>query len=359
VRVEHREGAGCYGHNGADDVALDAALLARTVKGRPVKVLWTREDELASAPFGPPMAITIEADVDDEGEVLAWRHDVWSNGHGTRPGRGKTPALLSAWHLAEPFPRPVPANAPLANGGGSERNAVPEYGFATVRVRNHRVDAMPIRVSAMRSLGAFANVFAIESFVDDLARDRGEDTVAWRLRHLVDPRARAVIETVAERVAWSTWKPREGWGRGFGYARYKGTGAHCAVAVVVEAGTRVVVRHCVIAIDAGLVVNPDGLANQAEGGAIQAASWALREQVRFDATRITSRSWEDYPILTFSEAPTVEVVVMPRPGDPSVGGGEAVQGPMAGAIGNAVRDALGVRVRDLPITPERIVEASG
>jgi CO/xanthine dehydrogenase Mo-binding subunit len=357
ITVEHAQGAGCYGHNGADDVALDAALLARAADRRPVRVQWSREDELAWSPCGPAMAIDLAADLDERGEVLAWRTELWSNGHTFRPGRAKVPVLLAASHLAKPFERLVSVNPPFAGGGGAERNCVPGYDFPAIHVRNHRVLEMPIRVSSLRSLGAFGNVFAIESFVDDLARRRGEDAVAWRLRHVSDPRARAVIESAARRIASGTPTP-EGIGRGIGWARYKGFGAYCAVAAEVELTHRVRVRRLAVAMDVGLAVNPDGVANQVEGGAIQAASWTLAEAVRFDRTRVTSASWEAYPILRFSDVPRVDVEVLQHADEPSMGAGEAAQGPTAAAIANAVRDAIGVRVRELPITAERIAAAT-
>ena len=356
IVIEHREGAGCYGHNGADDVALDAALLARALPGRGVRVSWSREDELAWAPFGAAMAVDIAVDLDAHGEVLAWRGDVWSNGHSSRPGRAKTPTLLAATHLAQPFPRLVAINMPIATGGGSDRNAIPGYSFPAIHVENHRVLPMPIRTSALRALGAFANVFAVESVVDEIARLREEDPVAWRLRHLADPRARAVIEAVAKRAPWAQWQPREGFGRGLGYARYKGNGAYCAVAAEVELTHVVRVTRVCIAADVGFVVDPDGAANQLEGGAVQATSWTLKEAVRFDRTRITSTGWESYPILRFGEVPEVEVTLIPS-SEQSVGAGEAAMGPTVAAIANAVFDACGARVRDLPITPEEVARA--
>ena len=359
IVVQHVEGAGCYGHNGADDVALDAALLARAAGEHAVRVAWSRADELAWAPFGPAMAVDVEADVDEAGDIVAWRGDVWSNGHGTRPGRGATPTLLAATHLDRGWQMPVAVNQPLAGGGGAERNAVPEYAAGAVRVRSHRLLEMPLRVSALRALGAFANVFAIESLVDDIALARGEDPLAWRLRHLQDPRSVAVLEAAARRFGWDRRERGDGRGFGIGYARYKGNGAWCAVIAEVEAEASIRVKRLAIAVDVGLAVNPDGVANQVEGGAIQAASWTLKEAVTFDATRVTSDAWERYPILGFSEVPRVEVEVIQRPAEPSKGAGECSMGPTAAAIGNAVRDALGVRVRDLPLTRERIVAAMG
>ncbi len=358
IVVEHVEGAGCYGHNGADDAAFDAALLARAAAGRPVRLQWSRADELAWAPFGPAMAIEIEADLDASGAILAWRHEIWSNGHSSRPGRARTPALLAAAQLEHAFERPIAINPPVAAGGGAERNAIPGYDLPAWRILSHRLLAMPIRTSALRSLGAFANVFAIESFLDELAAGGGEDPLALRLRLLSEPRARAVLEAAARRANWTGWAKGEGRGHGIGFARYKGSGAWCAVIAEIEAGREIRVLRLVIAVDVGLAVNPDGVANQIEGGAIQAASWTLKEQVRFDRTRITSASWDDYPILRFSEVPAVEVELLHRPQEPSLGAGEAAQGPTAAAIANAVFDALGVRVRDLPITPERIIAAA-
>ena len=359
IVVTHVQGAGCYGHNGADDVAFDAARLAFAAEGRPVRVQWTRADELAWSPFGAAMAIDLEADLDARGEVVAWRYEAWSNGHTSRPGRAKTPALLGAWHLGKAFPRECAIDPPMAGGGGAERNAVPIYDFPGRHIVNHRVLAMPLRVSALRSLGAHGNVFAIESFVDEIAHAAGEDPVAWRLRHTSDPRARAVIERAADAAHWARWQPREGAGHGIAFARYKNTGAYCAVVAEIEAQEAIRVRRLVIAIDVGLVVNPDGVANQIEGGAVQSASWTLMEQARFDRDRVTSDAWERYPILRCADAPQVEVHLVSRPDCPASGAGEAAQGPTAAAIANALHHALGVRVRDLPLTPERVRAAIG
>jgi len=357
IVVTHVEGAGCYGHNGADDVALDAVLLARAVPGRPVRLLWSREDELAWSPFGAAMAVALEADLDAQGAVVAWRADIWSNGHVSRPGRAAQPTLLSASLLAKPFAPFVSVDPPLAGGGGSERNAVPAYRFPSRRISNHRLLTMPLRVSALRTLGAFANVFAIESFMDELAAEVGEDPLAYRLRHLPDPRARAVLEAAARRAAWPRWSRREGSGHGIAFARYKNFGAYCAAVAEVEGDEDIRVRRLVLAVDAGEVINPDGLANQIEGGAIQATSWTLREAVRFDRQRVTSDSFESYPILRFSEVPAVEVEIIARPEEKAVGAGEAAHGPVGAAIANAVADALGVRVRNLPITRARLIAA--
>ena len=332
IVVEHVEGAGCYGHNGADDVALDAVLLARAAQGRPVRVQWSRADELARSPFGAAMAVEIEADLDGAGEIVGWRHAIWSNGHVARPGRNDSPTLLAASELEKPFPRFIATNPPLATGGGADRNSVPLYDFPAFEITSHRLLTMPLRTSALRSLGAFANVFAIESFLDELAAERGEDPLALRLRHLRDPRARAVLEAAAARAGWSAWRPREGAGHGIGFARYKHSGAYCAVVAEIEGDADIRVRRLVVAVDVGETINPDGVANQIEGGAIQAASWTLKEAVRFDRTRVLSDAWESYPILTFSEVPAVEVEIVARPEEKPVGAGEAAHGPTAAAI---------------------------
>jgi nicotinate dehydrogenase subunit B len=356
ITVEHMEGAGCYGHNGADDVALDAVLLAKAAGGRPVRVQWSRQDEMSQAPFGAAMAIKIEADLDAQGEIIDWRHSIWSNGHTARPGRAAQPALLAATELANPHPRYIATNPPQANGGGADRNSIPLYDFPSWRIECHRLLTMPIRTSALRTLGAQGNVFAIESFLDELATERGEDPVAFRLRHLRDTRAQDVIRAAARRANWKPDK-RTGVGYGVGFARYKNTGAYCAVVAEVEGAEDISVKRLTIAVDVGEAINPDGVANQIEGGAIQATSWVLKERVRFDKERITSNTWSAYPILRFSEVPEVQVELIARPDMEPLGAGEAAHGPVTAAIANAVFDALGVRVRNLPITRDGLIAA--
>jgi nicotinate dehydrogenase subunit B len=356
--VRHAEGAGAYGHNGADDVALDAVLLARApaCRGRPVRVMWSREDEMAWAPLGSAMLARLSAGLGPDGRIQSWRQDVWSNGFLGRPGTGGEPRLLALAHLAGGQPMSAAPDGPPVPVIGSVRNSLPGYDIPDVEVTRHRLLTMPIRTSAQRSLGAFLNVFAIESFMDELAAEAGADPVAFRLAHLADPRARRVIEQAADLAGWSAGRG-QGTGLGIGFARYKGTSGYCAAVAEVEAGTDVRLRRVWLAVDVGRVINPDGVMNQAEGGAVQSASWALRERVRFDRARITSVSWDSYPILRFTEVPDVTVRVVPAPGEPETGAGEVAQGPVAGAIGNAVTAALGVRVRDLPLTRDQIIRA--
>jgi CO/xanthine dehydrogenase Mo-binding subunit len=357
ITVQHVEAAGCYGHNGADDAALDAVLLAGAVPGRPVQLVWSRQDELGWAPFGPAAVVRVSADVGAAGDVVAWRHEIWGNGHAGRPGLMDSVALLAAAHTADASSPPISVDIPLSRGGGAGRNAVPGYAFPAYQVVSHRLLSMPLRTSSLRSLGAHLNVFAAESFVDELADAAGADPVEYRLRHLADARGRAVIEAVARRADWSRRPAGDSVGCGIAYARYKNSGAYCAVVAEVEAEHELRVRRLTIAVDAGLVVNPDGVVNQIEGGAIQATSWTVKEQVSFDRLRVTSDSWETYPILRFTEVPAVDVEVLHRPDEPSLGAGEASQGPTAAAIANALSAAIGVRVRQLPLTSENIVAA--
>jgi CO/xanthine dehydrogenase Mo-binding subunit len=358
IVIHHVEGAGCYGHNGADDVAFDAVLIALRSPGQPVRVLWSRADELTHSPFGGAQRVALRACVDAEGRVTHWQHEVWANGSSSRPGRAKVPALLVAAEREHASALPLSINPPLANGGGSERNAVPGYALPNVKVINHRLLTMPLRTSALRSLGAYANVFAIESFVDEIAHALNEDPLAFRKRHIDDPRALAVLDAVVERSGW--WraaKQDEGVGHGLAWARYKNGGAWCAVIARVQVDTQVRVTHLDLAVDVGMVVDLDGVINQIEGGAIQSTSWTLKEQVTFERDAITSAGWDTYPVLRFTEVPEVRVHVIDRPDQPPLGAGEAAQGPVAAAIANAVHDALGVRVRTLPLTADTITRA--
>jgi len=357
ITVEHHEGAGCYGHNGADDVAFDAALLAQMADDKPVRVQWTRKDEFGVAPLGPAMAVAICASVDANGRINNWSQEVWSQGHGTRPGRGTTPALLGAWQQQNHFPVTMAVNAAMAVGGGSERNATPPYAIPTLDVKNHRVLTMPVRVSALRGLGAHVNVFAAESFVDELAHKLGVDAVEYRLMHLLDPRAKSVI-TAAQALALNDpVNLSEGWGRGMGFARYKNTGAYCAVIAEVCVEDIVKIKNLYIAADVGRAVHPDGAINQIEGGAIQAASWTLMESAELGSDGISSDSWDNYPIMRFSQTPRISTRLVGSSDNPPLGAGECSIGPTAAAIGNAVFNAIGVRVRQLPLTPEHITKA--
>jgi nicotinate dehydrogenase subunit B len=357
VLVHHVEGAGCYGHNGADDAAMDSALLALAVPGVPVQLVWSRPDELGWAPFGPAAVVEMSADCADDGTVLSWRHQIWGGSHLCRPGTTPTNAFLAASHRADGEPIGSGGEPPIELGGGASRNATPGYDIPAYQVVNHLLTRAPLRTSSLRSLGAFVNVFAAESFMDELASAASRDPLEFRLAHLSDPRARAVLQAAAHRANWAEWTPSETLGHGIGYARYKSSSAYCAVVAEVEAIDQVRVRRLTVAADAGLVINPDGVANQIEGGAIQATSWTLKERVRFSRSTVTSDSWETYPILRFSEVPDVEVELVNERSNSPLGVGECAQGPTAAAIANAVSDALGVRIRTLPLTTEQITRA--
>lgn len=360
VRLIHVQGSGCYGHNGADDAAAEAALLARALPGRPVRVQWSRQDEHVWEPYGSAMQIELAASVDTGGDVIDWRCDLWSMPHSSRPG-GVAGNLLPARMLAKPFPLP-PAKVIPAPSYGPDRNAIPYYDFAGQRVTTHFVRDSPVRVSSLRSLGAHANIFAIESLMDQLAHDAQVDPIAYRLRHLKDPRASEVLTRTAEAFGWASFARLPGRGRGVAFARYKNLAAYCAVCLevevdLVEGAVRVV--RAVAGVDAGAVVNPDGLRNQIEGGLLQSLSWSLKEEVRFGGGKVLSDSWAQYPILSFSEAPPVEVVVIDRPDALFLGAGEASQGPTPGALANAIFDASGLRLRAMPFTPARVRAGAG
>jgi len=357
ITVHHMQGAGCYGHNGADDAALDAVLLARAVEGHPVRLQWSHEDELAWSPYGPAMVVAMSGSIDGSGRIVDWRHEMWSNPHIARPGLQESPSLLAAWHIDPPFAQPPGIDALPGGKPASQRNAIPIYDFHNQRVVHHVLNRLPVRTGTLRAIGGFINTFAIECFMDEAAHSVGVDPIDLRVRHLSDERAIAVIKEVRERSGL-TWKRQSGSrGMGLGFARYSNEASYAAVVVEVDVGETIKVLRAFATIDCGRTINPDGVANQVEGGIVQAVSWVLKEQVRFDRSRITTRNWDDYPILRFSEAPPVEVTIIDRPDQPSLGIGEAVAGPTAAAIANAVFDAIGIRVRDLPLTRERMMVA--
>ncbi|HYH13318.1 MAG TPA: molybdopterin cofactor-binding domain-containing protein [Thermomicrobiales bacterium] len=357
IRLIFREGAGCYGHNGADDVTADAALLSQAV-GRPVRLQWSRQGELAWEPKSPAMVIEMTAGLDSSGGIIAWEHAVWTPTHVARPN-GQPGNLLAGQQVDPPMPA-----APLRFGGG-DRNAPTTYTFPSERVTMHWLGEAPLRPSAMRSLGGLNNTTANETFLDEIAIVTGVDPVALRLRYLDDPRAIEVIRTAAERAGWGepvdvTSGLRAG--RGFAYAQYETEYAYVATVAEVEVdpGTgEVRVRRIVVAHDCGRIINPDGVANQVEGNVIQGVSRALKERVTWDEHEVTSLTWETYPILTFPEVPEIEVALIDRRGEPSLGAGEPAICTVTAAIGNAIFDATGVRLRDIPFTPDRVREATG
>jgi len=355
IVVHHVQGSGCYGHNGADDAAADAAIIAMQKPGQPIRVRWRREEEFIYEPKTPAMMVKVRALLDDAGKPVDWTQEIWSPTHNQRPGAGGN--LLGALALPDPPPEPPPNDVPEANGGGATRNAEPLYDIAAKRILHHLVTEAPVRTSALRGLGAMPNVFALECCVDELAERAGQDPVQYRLSITADKRARAVIEKAAAMAKWNPAAPRgTGTGRGIAFARYKNRAAYSAVVVELSVDEEIRLHRVWCATDAGLVINPDGVINQLEGGIIQSASWVLKEQVRFD-NGIASFDWETYPVLKFSEVPEIDIELINTKDEVPLGVGEVTVGPTAAAIGNAVSHALGAHIRDLPLTRERIMAA--
>ena len=353
--VVHSPGAGCYGHNGADDVAFDAAFLAHQLQV-PVRVQWTRQDEMSVSPVGSASLIELSAGVNDQGRIADWQAQVWSHSHLNRPGWLPGSNLLGAWALDPKAPRPVQKDQVLPTGGGL-RNIIPYYDLPALDVMHHFVPEGPLRVSALRSLGGFANTFAIESFMDELAESATVDPLEFRLRHLTDPRAKHVLQATADAANWnSRGEGLNGHGYGLAFGRYKNHAGYCAVAVQIEVGESIRVQQVWCTVDAGRIVHRDGLLNQIEGGLLQAISWTLKESVTWGPEGITSNSWDTYSILGFDEIPQLHIDLVDATDQPSIGAGEVAAGPLAAAIANAVTHALGVRPRNLPLTPERLLQ---
>ena len=355
VTALHMYGAGCYGHNGADDAALDAAIIAMRMPGRHIRLQWRREEEFGFEPFGPAMLIDLSVRVDDAGRPADWTAEIWSPTHVQRPGSGSG-YLLAAEALANPPDALEPWDPPEAAGGGGTRNAKPYYDIPNSRIHHHLVTNAPVRTSALRTLGALPNVFALEAMMDELAMKAGIDPLDYRLSLLSDPRAAAVLSAVAARANWAERGPGgEGRGVGIAFSRYKNMAAYAAVVVALNVDEEVHLEKIWVVADAGLVINPDGICNQLEGGAIQGASWTLKEQVQMQGSGVTSLDWDSYQILRFSEIPEIEVEVLDQPEQPSLGVGECSVSPTAAAIGNAVAHALGVRIHDMPLSRQRIM----
>ncbi|MEJ2005290.1 MAG: molybdopterin-dependent oxidoreductase, partial [Cyclobacteriaceae bacterium] len=329
-----------YGHNGADDVAAEAALIAKNVPGKHIRLQWMREDEHGWEPYGTAMLMKLKAGVDADGKITGWTYDLWSYGHSTRP-HGNAGSLLPARYMEHSSPAPEGGFR-----GGATRNAVPYYELTDFELNSH-IFSGPLRFSALRGLGAYANIFAIECFMDELAELSGKDPFEFRLSHLSDKRAAECLVRLRSRI--SSVQPSADEAIGIAFSRYKNSASYCAVAALVSVEENFRIRRMWAVVDSGEVINPDGLKNQIEGGMIQSASWALMEEVKFDKTHITSLNWNSYPILRFPEVPLVEVEIIDRPDEPPLGAGEAAQGPATAAIVNAVSRASGRRYRRLPL----------
>ena len=355
LRLIYLDGSGSYGTNGNDDVAFEAALLSRELR-RPVRVQWMREDELGWDPKGPPQLLDLRGTLGTDGNIAAWETVAMVPAN--------TPNLPSIPLLAA-------VAAGLDNGAGQSAgltslNADPPYAIANMRADIKWLATTPLRPANLRAPGKIGNVFAVESFVDELALAAGVDPLAYRLRQLRDPRGHEVLERVAAMMAWTPRTApvvRSGeilQGRGIAYVHYKQAENHVAMGmeVAVERSTGVVrVLRVACAHDCGLMINPDAVHAQVEGCILQTLSRTLFEEVTFDRARVTSTDWASYPILTFPDVPHIDIALIDRRHERPLGAGEAATSTVAAALGNAVFDATGVRLRQVPFTPARVKAA--
>jgi nicotinate dehydrogenase subunit B len=356
IRLIYLEGSGCYGMNGHEDAAADAAIISRAI-GRPVRVQWSREDELGFDPKGPPQLIDIAGAIGPEGRILDWRTEMWlpkaTQGLPNIPWLGLEAAGISQVYGL--------------NAGQISQNGDPPYAADRIQVIAHWLKDTPLRPAPIRSPGKPANCFAVESFIDELAATAGIDPVDFRLRGLKDPRA---IETLKRTAALMKWEPRRSpdgdagaaiaRGRGISYVHYKHNETYVGMGmeVTVERATgRIKVDRVACAHDCGQIINPDGVRAQVEGNILQTLSRVLMEEVMFDRSHVTSVDWAGYPILRFSDAPNIDIELIDRPKDPPLGAGEAACAAVGAALANAVYDAAGVRLRTVPFTPERVKAA--
>jgi len=355
VRIVYLDGAGCYGMNGHDDAAADAALLSKTV-GRPVRVQWSRQDEHGFDPKAPPQLLALEGSVTGDGRIGAWRTEMWIP---------KATASLPNMPLLALDAAGI-AQTPGITMGLISQNGDPPYAVPHQEVVVHWLKGAPLRPSNFRAPGKVANCFAVESFTDMLAAAAQRDPVEFRLQALTDPRA---IEVIRRTAALIGWQPRgaatphaTGSGRGFAYIHYKHNESYVAVAMeadVDKSSGAIRVRRVACAHDCGLVINPSALTAQIEGNILQTLSRTLLEEVAFDRSRVTSVDWASYPILRFPDAPEVLVDIVSRPTEPPLGAGEAAATPVPAALANAVFDAVGVRLTTVPFTRDRVRAAFG
>ena len=382
VRIVFRMGAGCYGVNGADTVSYDAALMSQAV-GKPVRVQLARKDEMAWENYGLPFVIDQRAALDADGTIVAWDYEGWSPTRGGRPG-GNAPGNVVTGFLAgfepQPFTPRTPAPPPQGgfdNGSNTAPSYVtgcvgPECGGCGVikseRVLNHTVES-PFFTGPLRSPARLQNTFAHECFIDEIAALVKADPVAYRLRHLQDPRLRTVVAAAAKNAGWDARpSPRPAArrtgvvsGRGIACVLYEGDNGYCANVTELEVNQDsgvINVKRCVVAMDSGPISNPDGIRNQVEGGTLQGLSRALFEEVTWDGERVTSVDWRSYRALFLgTEVPRIESVLINQTDVAAMGAGETAITVAAAAIGNAFFDATGVRLREIPFTPERVKAA--
>lgn len=348
--VHHRAGPGAYGQTLADDAAAFAAFAARELPDRPVRFQFTVDEEFSWEPYGSAVLVDLAAALDEDGRLASWSHRTLTDVHSTR-ARGSGHGLMISWlRGGERDPWPGPHE-------GGVRNALPLYEIPALEVTGAYVEG-PLRTSALRTLGSFHNVFAAESFMDEMAERARRDPVEFRMAHLQHrPRVRRVLETAAQEIGWEHRVGPSGRGIGIAVSQYKDVKGIVAQAVEVDVdvdlGTIRVIRIITVC-DAGEVVDPDGLVNQIEGGTLQGLSRTIAERVLYSSRGIRSKDWLDYPVLGFASAPDLRTIVLQARGTRPLGVGEASMPPVSAAVANAIDDAIGVRVRDLPITTEAL-----
>jgi CO/xanthine dehydrogenase Mo-binding subunit len=356
IRVVYLDGSGCYGRNGHEDAAADAVLLAREL-GRPVRVQWSREDEHGWDPKGPPTLVEVTGGVDASGTIVAWQSEFWI----PKATITEAPPMIAATHAGLP-------TKDIINPGNVFQNSAPGYTLTNARAVCHRLDTTPFRPSWIRTPGRMQNTYANEAFMDELAAAAGIDPVEFRLRHMKDARGIEVLKAAAAAAKWDTRpSPKKGQGRtgvargrGVSYVKYENVRTYVAAVAEVEVDrasgavrcTRFTVSH-----DCGQIVNPDGVRTQIEGNVIQTVSRTLKEELKWNRSRVTSVDWVSYPILRFPEVPEVNIVLLDKPNEPAWGAGEPAAAIVPSAISNAIFDAVGARVRTVPFTPERVKAA--
>jgi nicotinate dehydrogenase subunit B len=358
VRIIYLEGAGCYGRNGHEDATADAVVLSQAV-GRPVRVQWMRQDEHGWDPKAPPYVADLEGALDAAGNVAAWNFVTWLP---FRIGGSVDVPLLAADLVQGDVAIQASNNM---NAGTMESDAKPPYTFPNVLSTVHKVASTPFRPSWLRSPGRMQNTYANECFMDELAAAAGADPVAFRLKHLKDERGAQCINACAKAAGWQA-RPSPNKeagsgdmvsGRGFTYVFYDNARTYVAAVCEVEVDRKsghVRATRFVVAHDCGLVINPDGVRAQIEGGILQTLSRTLLEEVKWDASRVTSVDWVSYPILTFDAVPKIEITLIDRPDKPAWGAGEPICAVVPSALANAIFDATGSRIRTAPFTPERV-----
>ncbi|MED5472963.1 MAG: molybdopterin cofactor-binding domain-containing protein, partial [Pseudomonadota bacterium] len=361
VVVQFVPGAGVYGHNGADDAAFDAAIIAMHLKNFSILLKWTREDEHCWEPYGSAMQCDLQASINKEGNITYWSHETFSDTFLTRPVIGKEPGsrLLSS-HFVENL-KPWPVTPPMLTAhGGIHRNMEHLYNLPSQRLVKHRVYGLPLRTSALRALGAFGNIFAIESMMDELAVLSGLNPFEFRLMHLSDTRAMETLKKLEIIIESCKTSFPNGSGLGISFSRYKNSAGYCSLAMLLNVNddAEIELQKVFCVVDVGEVVDVAGVKSQVEGGIIQAASWSLYEQVTYEATGITSRDWDSYPIISFNNIPEINIEIIDRPGSPYLGVGEIAAGPTGASIANAINDAIGLRLREMPFNSEAIKSAA-